>query len=172
MNKFCITGISGTGKTTVSQLLNQKGYKSIDIDEVKGLCHWRNKETQEKARFYTGIGKDWLEAHEWICDIEKLKQLINQNNGPVVVIGMPTNQKEFYSLFDTIFLFQCSENTFIHRLNTRVNNDFGKDIEEQKIILNWYKDFEKEMLENGAIPINTEKPANEVAEEVIKNITN
>jgi len=59
MKKIYITGISGTGKSTIAEELNKKGIYSIDIDSEKfNLCHWKNKETKEAVYFEYGMGKD------------------------------------------------------------------------------------------------------------------
>ena len=44
MPLFLITGIPGTGKTTVNAELKARGYESYDGDQDK-LAHWYNIET-------------------------------------------------------------------------------------------------------------------------------
>ena len=136
MSKIYITGISGTGKSTLAKELSQRGVVVFDIDAVEGLCHWRHKETHKDAHYRYGIGGEWLEAHEWICDMEMLQKLLNTENGHVVVVGCASNQNEFLYLFDKIFLLQCKEETFLQRLSTRDgDNQFAKEKSEQGIVL-------------------------------------
>jgi|SRR3989338_4952394 len=171
MQKFYITGISGNGKSSVALKLKEKGIPAIDIDEIKGLCRWVNKNTHEISHWRSGIGKDFFETHEYICDKEKLVALMNKYKDIVVVIGLADNQSEFLDLFDKIFLFYCDEEIFIKRIKERTNHNFGKHPSEQKMILGWYKNFEKEMLDKGAIAINTEGSLDKVVEKVVKHIT-
>lgn len=172
MAAYYITGISGTGKSTVASELKKDGYVVYDIDAVEGLCHWRNKKTKIKARYFTGVGKDWLELHEWICDVEKLRNLI-ENLPLVIVVGVASNQREFLKYFDKIFLLHCSEQTFLNRINNREgDNQFAKDVSEQQHILSWSKDFHKEMVEIGAIPINTEESLENVVLKIKGEISN
>ncbi|MBI3335917.1 MAG: AAA family ATPase, partial [Candidatus Portnoybacteria bacterium] len=139
MPKIYITGVSGTGKSTLAKELNRLGIFAIDMDTVEGLCHWRNKKTGERTYYYSGIGRDWIEAHEWLCDIEKLKKLLKKD-GLVAVLGLASNQDEYLNLFDKVFLLHCGEKTFLHRLNTRKGKDeFARDPSEQEHILSWYK---------------------------------
>jgi len=167
MKKFYITGISGVGKSSVSELLNERGIFSIDIDAVKGLCHWRNKKTFEKAHWYSGIGEEWLEAHDWICDTEKLIQLLDQDKDIIVVVGNSSNQQGYLDLFDKVFILRCSPETFTDRINNRTNNDYGKHEIEQKRILSWYKNFEDRLIKQGAIPINTEESLDIIVDRIV-----
>ena len=75
--KILITGIAGTGKTTVLAELQKEGYVVIDLDAT-GICRWKNKETQEFTEYgETGRDYEWLTQHGWYCDIGKLRQLLS-----------------------------------------------------------------------------------------------
>ena len=152
------------------ELIN-RGIVAFDIDTVEGLCHWRNRNNARRADYQPGIGKDWIEAHEWICDVEKLEKLLTEHGDTVVAVGIASNQDKYLYLFDKIFLLHCSEEIFLQRLTMREgDNEFAKDPSEQQQILTWYKDFEKHMLEQGAIPINTEAPLSEVVDKIFSEI--
>lgn len=164
---YYITGISGTGKSTIASELKKYDYAVFDIDAISGLCHWKHKKTGEEAFYSTGVGKEWLEAHDWICDFERLGQLIKGQPQDAVVVGIASNQEEYLKLFDKIFLLYCSEETFIKRLNTRSDgNNFAKDNSEQQQVLSWYKDFQNRVVRLGAIPINTERLLEVVVKEI------
>jgi len=167
VKRFYITGVSGVGKSSVSEMLNQRGIYSIDIDAEKGLCSWVNKNTHKKSHWKPGIGTDWLDVHDWICDKSKLIQLMDQAKDVVVVVGSASNQSEYMNLFDQVFFLHCSEETFIERIKVRTNNDFGKHTSEQERILSWSKVFEEKMLKEGAIAINTDKLLVEVVDELV-----
>src|SRR3989344_3397075 len=62
MKRFYITGISCTGKSSIALKLKEKGIPSIDIDEIKGLCHWVNKKTKKVSYWHSGIGSEFLET--------------------------------------------------------------------------------------------------------------
>ena len=69
-----------------------------------------------------------------------------------------------------LFRSQCSEETFLHRINTRTDNDFGKEEAEREFMLGLYQDFERDLINFGAISINTERPINIVAEDILSKI--
>ena len=168
MNKIYITGISGTGKTTIAEELKRRGYHAISIDETVGLCSWKNRETNERFVGDATLNKEFTDTHKWICDIELLKEHMGTDSKTVFVLGMASNRDEIADLFDKVLLLQCKPETFLHRLNTRTNNSFGRDESIQNHMLEWYESFENKMLKNGAISINTDRPINEVVDEVIK----
>jgi dephospho-CoA kinase len=168
--KIFITGISGTGKTTIENTLNSNGIYSIGIDEWPNLCFWKNKTTGEKVEYEAKLDKTFIDAHDWICDIKILKNLLEQNERIIVVLGSSSNQNDFLNLFDKILLLQCKPETFIKRIIERKDNDFGKDKSAQELILSWYEEFENNLLKKGAVPINTDKPLKKVVENIMKEI--
>ena len=170
ITKVYITGVSGTGKTTIANLLSQKGIKAYSLDEVPGLCHWVNKIDGKIVNYEAKLDREFIESHSWICNIEKLKQLINQNES-VVILGLADNQEEFLSFFDKIILLQCKPETFLNRIKERADNPFGQDKSAQEYLLDTYKAFEQKILENGAIAVNTEDPTQMVIEKIVKQIS-
>jgi len=167
MKVFYITGISGVGKSSVVEKLKEKGVFSIDADSVKGLTHWIEKTTGEISEWNPGMSQEWYWNHQYTCDKEKLTNLIkNSPKDIVVVAGLFNNRSELRNLFNKVFLLQCKEEIFLKRIVERENHNFGKHILEQENILSWYKNFEKELLKEGVIPIDTEKPLEEVVEEI------
>ncbi len=165
--KIFITGISGTGKTTVGRKLKEKGFSIIDIDEDH-LCHWYNKETGAVVDYKAELNKEFISDHIWMCDIQQLKELIDVSSKPVFIVGMPENINEIISLSDKIILLRCSPETFISRILEREDNDFGKDESAQKEILETYSLFEDKMSKLGAISLDTENSIDEVVKKVLE----
>jgi broad-specificity NMP kinase len=171
MRKFYITGAPGTGKSTVAEELEKHGIPYIDLDRTEDrLTHWRNKGTSEISHWHAGIGTEFFENNSYLCDVKKLVSVLDTFKNNVVVMGVVDNQFEFLDLFDKVFLLQCSEETFIKRITERKSHDFGYEESERKWIVGWYKDFEKRMIEKGAILINTEEPLTIVVDSIIRNI--
>jgi len=171
MKVFYITGISGTGKSSVVKKLAEKEVFPIDADSVKGLTHWIDNDTKEISEWHPGMSKEWYWKHKYICDKEKLIDLINNSPKDIVVVaGLFGNRFELWNLFEKVFLLQCKEETFLKRIIERENHNFGKHILEQENILSWYKNFEKEIVSEGALPINTDKPLDLVVGEIIAQI--
>ncbi len=168
MKKIYITGISGTGKTVISKELEKRGFYTISIDEVANLCVWIHKETKEKVNYEAELNKEFIDTHDWVCDIEYLNELIEKGTNPVFVLGLASNQNDFIHTFDKTLLLQCKPETFISRIENRTDNDFGKDKTAQEVILGWYQKFENNMLEKGAVSISVEQPLDKVVDVIIK----
>ena len=159
-----LTGVSGTGKSSIIRALRDRGDAAIDIDDE--LCHWEDKRTGERGDWQPGSSDEWHESHVWLCDIEKLKAVLAQNEN-VVVAGVASNQDDYLKLFDKIFVLKGSPETVVSRIESRTDNDFGKHPVEQKRILNWQGDFEKEMIEKGATALNIERPLEVVVSDIL-----
>ncbi len=166
---FFVTGISGTGKTTIAKELSKRGVKTVSIDEEPGLCVWKNKITGEVIGYDVILDQSFIEAHDWVCDVDKLKELMGKNG--VVVLGMASNQDDFLGLFDEIILLQCRPEIFMQRIDQRIDNDFGKDESAKAEILSWYEKFESNVCNNGAAIVNVEFPLEDVVQSIINIIS-
>ena len=169
MSKIYITGISGTGKTSIANRLNEKGIKAFSIDEVPDLCHWVSKVDGKIVDYEAKLDRTFIESHQWVCNIGTLKNLIDQK-GTVVVLGLAENQNEFLPLFDKVILLRCKPETFLKRINERKDNVFGQDKSAQEYLLSTYEKYENDMLQNGAVSINVEEPLNTVIENILREI--
>jgi dephospho-CoA kinase len=162
--KIYVTGVSGTGKSTLVRELTARGVNAIDLDE--GFCHWRKREDGGRVLWEPGRDDAWYDAHGWICEIASLKDALEEQEDAVVV-GLSSNQDQYWKLFDRVYVLTASAETIIHRLNTRVDNEYGKHPREQKRLLAWHKTFEKEMIEKGAFPLDGERPVEDVADDIV-----
>jgi len=168
MKKVFITGISGTGKTVIAQALKEKGINAFDMD-TDDLCFWVNKLDGKKVDYEAKLDREFIDSHVWLCDIEKLKNMLGAKDG-VVMLGHPTNIDEILPLFDKFILLQCKLETFLKRILERKNNDFGKDETAQQHLLDTYEKFERNMLDKGAISVNVEEPLDNVVASILSKL--
>jgi dephospho-CoA kinase len=169
MNKFYVTGVSGTGKTTIARELHSRGIKTINIDGVSNLCCWKNKSDGKRVDYEAILDEKFINSHDWVCDAEMLKKIINSDDR-IVVFGIASNQNDYLSFFDKVILLQCKPETFIKRVSERKDNDFGKDKTAQQYILAMFTKFENDLLEKGAVSVNADGSIEDVAQAVIKLI--
>lgn len=167
--KVLITGVAGTGKSTIIKALNVRGISAIDLHDVPGLFHWQDKETKEKIQYTPVESKEWFNTVDRLCDIPKLKELLSEHDN-VVMAGATSgsNQEEFLSLFDKIILLQAKPETLVHRMQTRVNKSgYGKTKAEQDDNIEWQKEFDPKILLYGAVPISTEGDITGVVDTIV-----
>ena len=169
--KILITGIGGSGKTTVVDTLAERGEVGVDLDRT-GLCFWENKETGEREAYVAGAGKEWIEKHGWRCDIFALqKYLVEFPQEKDVYIGGKIASSQFAEvapLFDKIFLLRPSDEVLSHRQETRTNktNNFAKSPEEREHLRTARVKFEKVCADNGAVIIDADKSIDEIVGEI------
>jgi dephospho-CoA kinase len=115
VQRVLITGMSGTGKSSVVRELVARGYKAVDTDD--GWC-----EPLPDGR------QQWREdAIQSLLDLEDADVLF--------VAGCEENQVGFHPRFDHIVLLSAPTETIVERLATRIGNPFGKTRGELQRIL-------------------------------------
>lgn len=106
MKRVLLTGMSGTGKTSVIEALAALGYKAVDTDD--GWC-----EPLPDGR------QRWRE--------DAIGELLDTEDADVLfVAGCEENQARFRSRFDLIILLSAPAETLVERLASRTTNPYGK----------------------------------------------
>jgi len=170
--KILLTGITGTGKTTILAELQKRGYMVVDLDAT-GMCRWKNKETNEITE-YGPIGRDykWLTEHGWYCDTDILKKLLSciREDKDVFVAVITENIEEVVDEFDKTFIFVADDGIIKERLDKRTNNHFAKKEEEQDFVLKHSRELLKKIKDFTEIDAN--KNPTEIVDIVLKKIHN
>jgi adenylate kinase family enzyme len=171
MSLIFVTGISGSGKSTVWQELKARGYEAYDVDE-DALAKWHNNETgyvhpksSVKAHQRTPA---FLASHSWKVprqEVEELaKHAVDKN---IFLCGVVANEKELWDLFGKVIALTVDEDTLRHRIQSRTNNDFGKSEHEFEQIIGWQADTEDSYRKFGHITIDATRPLGQVVDDVI-----
>lgn len=169
--KILITGIAGTGKSTIVKALNERGVVAIDLHDVSGLFFWQDKKTREKVEYSPIHSHDWFDSVERLCDIPKLKELLARDENIVMAGTGGDSQAEYLPLFDKVILLQADPAILVHRMQTRINKSgYGKTKAEQDNNIEWQKEFDPELLSLGAVPINTAGKLDDVVDKILSEI--
>ena len=122
MKRVLITGMSGTGKSSVIAELAARGYNAVDADEG-GLSELVSVPLDE----LTGLGP----GQDWVWREDRIKELLSSGDtDPLFLSGCSPNQGKFYPQFDHIFLLTAPPAIIVERLATRTTNPYGKRLEE------------------------------------------
>jgi shikimate kinase len=104
--RVLVTGMSGTGKSSLLAQMSRRGFLCIDTDY-----------------------DDWtLPDGSW--DEERMKALLAAQ-AEVIVSGTVENQRRFYDRFDHVVLLSAPLAVLLARVAARTTNPYGKTAEEQ-----------------------------------------
>ena len=116
IRNYLIEGLSGTGKTTVGQELQRRGYRVIHGD--RALAYQGDPET--------GAPVDGVGHLNHIWDVDKVRALVfDRSDAMTFFCGGSRNFHRFIELFDEVFVLQTDLATLNRRLATRPENEFG-----------------------------------------------
>lgn len=116
--RILITGMSGTGKTSVIQELSRRGQTAIDTDSDE-WCEWTLGQSSEP-------GSETLQP-DWIWREDKMRRLLGASREtPLFICGCKTNQGKFYDRFDHVVLLSAPPQVMLERLERRTNNPYAK----------------------------------------------
>lgn len=153
MLKILVTGMSGTGKSTVLEKLGERGHRVVDTDTDE-WCRWVTEEDG---------GTDWIWREE---AIEKL--LADHKQGMLFVSGCKSNQADFYDSFDHVVLLSAPVDVMLSRIASRTNNPYGKSDEERQMILEHQRFIEPLLRKSATLEIDTTAPVDDVVRELEK----
>ncbi len=147
MSKVLITGMSGTGKSSVLELLGEKGHRVVDTD--------------------TDQWSEWIDepdgSRDWIWREQDITSLLaNHQQGHLFVAGCKTNQGKFYRFFDHIVLLSAPPEVLLARIATRTGNPYGKDPDERALIVQHLAEVEPLLRATATVEIDTAIPLSQV----------
>jgi adenylate kinase family enzyme len=172
MRIYFITGISGSGKTTVARKLLDLGYVAFDSKVTTGIFHFEDKDGKEPTQFKLQ-DKAWMEKYKWVLNKSLLDELLIQHkNEDCVFLCGTGNVLKFKEIAERVFVLLVDKATLVNRLNSPTrDNLFGKDDITRDLILSRMETTQKLLLNAGAIPIEATKPIDEVVAEILSKIT-
>ena len=148
MKRVLLTGMSGTGKSSVVRALAARGYKAVDTDDG-----W--SEPLPDGR------QQWRE--------DAIDRLLDTEDADVLfVAGCEENQARFHPRFDHIVLLSAPVETLLERVATRTGNPYGKSPDELSRILDDLENVEPLLRRVADHEIRTTAPLDEIVEDVLR----
>lgn len=167
MGKYLVTGMGGSGKTTICQILNKRGFYSLDSDAVEGLARWEDKLTGQHIEVDHTKFVDYKKV-SWNWSSAVLNKLLSTHD-QLILCGSSSNEFEFFNLFDKVFVLEIDQTTHKSRLERR-SSSYGKDTRTLTWIIEEQPRFTKHAVKLGAIPIDASTSPTFVVKQILKNI--
>jgi len=146
MARVLVTGMSGTGKTTVLDELRRRGHSTVDTD----YDNWQ------------------LPDRTW--DERRMQQLL-ESNPDVVVSGTVDNQVRFYDRFEHVVLLSVPLDVLIERVRRRTNNPYGKTSEQQAEIAQYLATVEPRLRRGVTLELDGQRATPELADVIEQLVT-
>ena len=148
MKRILLTGMSGTGKSSVVGELVARGYKAVDTDD--GWC-----EPLPDGR------QQWRE--------DAVQELLSTEDTDVLfVAGCEENQVRFHAQFDRIVLLSAPVEVLVDRLTTRTTNPYGKSADERRRFLDDVRTVEPLLRRVADHEVSTTAPLADVVETILR----
>ena len=160
MKRVLLTGMSGTGKSTVINELAGRGYKAVDTDD-HGLSEWVAVPLDEP----TGLAP----GQDWVWREDRIQELLSTDDVDVLFLsGCSPNQGNFYPQFDHIVLLTAPPAVLVERLATRTTNPYGKHPDEVARVLALQQTVEPLLRGGAGVEVDTSAPLDQVVATVLR----
>lgn len=165
---FIITGISGSGKTTIARQLLEQEEVAFDSKLNPDLYQFIDVEGNI-ARSIKLHDERWRATYKWSLNNAMLENLLEQY-GDVkrVFLCGRANLFRYWDKADRVFLLKVDKPTLLRRLNSESrDNLFAKDKATQDKLLSELDAVQNKIAEKGATIIDAKLPIKEVVDEIL-----
>ena len=166
-----ITGMPSSGKSTIREKLQQKGFVAYGGAEDKLAAFYDNQTNKRIDQWVEAKDRtpEWDQQHAWKIPRKIIEELKNANKDNVAFLCAVTrnDKTELWDLFDKVITLTIDEETLKHRLATRTNNDVGKSEHELRILIERQKTAKDEYRQLGAHLIDATQPVDKVLQDIL-----
>jgi shikimate kinase len=162
MTRILLTGMSGTGKSTVIAELAARGYQAFDLDS-DAYSEWVAVPADSDIP-----GTPVEPGRDWVWREDRVQALLTSDTPLLFVSGCASNMKKFRAQFTTVILLSAPSELILQRLANRTNNPYGKRPEEAARVLDLIQTVEPLLRKSANHEIDTSMPLKEVLARVLQ----
>jgi shikimate kinase len=157
VKRILLTGMSGTGKSTLIGELAARAYKAVDAD-CDEFSEW------VESTGDTGIFGSAVDVNrDWVWREDRIQELLSTEDTDVLFLsGCAENMGKFLPQFDHVILLSAPAEVIVERLATRTNNAYGKHPDEVARVLGLVKTVEPLLRRAAGLEIDTSACLEEV----------
>jgi shikimate kinase len=160
MKRVLITGMSGTGKSSVIQDLVARGYRAYDLDTPE-WSEWIDADPSDMLT--PAQGKDWV----WRED--RVRALLSRpEDGTLFIGGCAENMGRLFLLIDVVILLSAPVATIMERLRTRSPGSYGSVAEERRRVEELVATIEPLLRKSADHEIDTRRPIQATVDEILR----
>ena len=152
MKRILLTGMSGTGKSTVLRMLRSDDTITNDLDNSE----W--------------IEKNPLTGERQFRIQSLLEYMWKHSDKNIVLAGCEANQVELYHSLDAVILMTAPLSVMEERIKRRKNNPFGKSDSEWAQIVADKENIEPLLANHCTYICHTDRPVHEVVIDISRFI--
>ena len=155
---YLIEGVSCSGKTSVCDELQRRGYHAIHGD--RELAYWGDPRTGEPL--------DSSAYEHWIWDVDKVRAwAADHRHAASFFCGGSRNWSRFIDLFDGVFVLEIDLATLNRRLAARPEDEWGGPASDGESNAR-LQHAKKAGLPNNAIMIDATAPITRVVDAILR----
>jgi broad-specificity NMP kinase len=162
VKNYLVEGVSCTGKTSVAEELERRGYHAVHGDRV--LSYRGDPKTGEPV--------EGAAYEHWIWDVDKVKAIVaDSSHAASFLCGGSRNWHRFIDLFDAVFVLEVDLDTLNRRLAARPDDEWGGLAIEGASNARIQHEL-KEDIPKNAIIIDSTAPLMGVVDEILEKASN
>jgi len=158
VRNFLVEGLSGTGKTSVCEELQRRGYHAVHDDRV--LAYQGDPETGEPTETQSH------ENHIW--DVNVVRALVANHDHPATFFcGGSRNFAKFIDLFDGVFVLDVDLDTLNRRLRDRPDSEWGGGKPPERELIERLQKTKEDIPSDGIL-IDATRPIGDVVDAILR----
>lgn len=161
--RILLTGMSGTGKSTVVSELAARGYNAMDAD-CDEFSEWAEISSDSETP-----GTPVEPNRDWLWREDRVQNLLAAEDAEVLFLsGCAENMGKFLPQFDHVVLLSAPTEVIVHRLAMRATNSYGKKPDEVARVLDLIQTVEPLLRNVADYEIDTNADLGDVVSAVLQ----